>query len=339
MASEHPAHESSPESASTRPQGATPPSVASDAALVLALPTLPRILSSPHIRGRGNHPVQQASLLQLQRMYGNRAVQRLLAIQRMRLEPGGPADAAPPTEEEVRNAPAQTIALPRRVLDVLVALKGPKSPPMKNPHPMENPDLAKIKAQLAKWQAFLTKHNDAYQDVLGHLPRVTDTDDRNKLDQILKSKYVTQGLDLDATPTNLDKYSVLLDEQNEAQAMATSELRSERGVWYLYIPHLAAAPWHVLPAEPEKRRADSGREMVKQLIRRSLGTEAKGRLRLNAAPSAVGFYKRLGFEEVQPSGHYELSPEKANELLKEPAKRPGDGPDLPLAKERRVGND
>src|SRR5690348_3266560 len=63
------------------PQGAAP--------LALPLPTVSRLLADPAIQGRGNGPVRQAAILQLQRTHGNRAVQRALAA-----FPRRPASAA-----------------------------------------------------------------------------------------------------------------------------------------------------------------------------------------------------------------------------------------------------
>jgi hypothetical protein len=64
---------------------ATPDRAAEEAPQAEALPLAadPRgVLGDPHLEGRGNNPVRQAAMIQMQRTYGNRAVQRFLQVQR-----------------------------------------------------------------------------------------------------------------------------------------------------------------------------------------------------------------------------------------------------------------
>jgi hypothetical protein len=63
------------------------------AALALPTPSISALLASPHIQRRGNGPVRQAAILQLQRTHGNRALQRLLKAQQTTNPAGGSAAA------------------------------------------------------------------------------------------------------------------------------------------------------------------------------------------------------------------------------------------------------
>src|SRR5690348_9882196 len=69
-------HESTPAPPTTEAAGPQ-----AEALLADALPAAPALLANPNIGGRGNAPVRQAALRQMQRTYGNRATQRFLDAQ------------------------------------------------------------------------------------------------------------------------------------------------------------------------------------------------------------------------------------------------------------------
>src|SRR5689334_5002822 len=78
MSAEHDAPAAVHESTAAPPQVEAPVSPLSEAPLAVPASSAPALLSDPHIEGRGNAPVRQAALQQMQRTYGNRATQRFL---------------------------------------------------------------------------------------------------------------------------------------------------------------------------------------------------------------------------------------------------------------------
>jgi len=93
------------------------------------VPTLPHaaLLCHPNIAGRGNAPVRQAQLLQLQRTYGNRVAQRYLAarppVAIQRVEVGkAPPTLASQLNQRVGQMAKEAGITPKKIVDEMIRL-------------------------------------------------------------------------------------------------------------------------------------------------------------------------------------------------------------------------
>src|SRR5215218_6905735 len=81
MSAQHDTAAATQESTPTASPAAQPSSPLREAPVTLPAPAVSALLTNPHLGGRGNGPVRQAAILQLQQAHGNRATGRLLQRQ------------------------------------------------------------------------------------------------------------------------------------------------------------------------------------------------------------------------------------------------------------------
>jgi GNAT superfamily N-acetyltransferase len=129
-------------------------------------------------------------------------------------------------------------------------------------------------------------------------------------------------------------YGSVLGCEGEVQGVVIFEIALQPscrtpGSLALYVNYLAPAPWNRSNQQGRGRFQCVGRRLVAQAIRESLTLGCPGRIGLHSYPSAIEFYKRIGFEQIDSENsrhgmtYFEMGPKAALALLSESALHPG----------------